>query len=481
MELDCVQAALPDQTSATESRARLRQRQPLHAPDAETVSALPKECPDEKQSLQHLAHMLALETEIRQAASEKDLYLLLANRLPDLTPVSQVFVFRMAGSLRVAAISGQVDVNRHAPLIEDVERRLKQEMRDQPLKDALFFEMASHRYPCFFWQPMVSRDGRLVGGFLLAQAKPWPRKDADTVAHIAEASAHALTFLCDLKKGPTLRGWLRQRRNKVMAALIGCLCLALLIPVPMSVMAPLEVAARDPFVVAAPLDGVIEEVLVDPGDQVEANQPLVRLGGIELRNKLSVAQEQFQVAEARLRSATQMAFDNEKGRNELRLAMADLNLKRAEMAFARDLYNQSVLRAERSGVAVLSDKQALSGKPVVTGERLMQIADPSKVKLVIHLPVSDAIILQPDAKVKVFLDSDPMHSHPARIRYSDYQALPVNGDQLAFRLIADLDADSKVTPRLGVRGTAQIFGDRTLLGFYLFRRPLSFARQWIGL
>ncbi len=52
---------------------------------------------------------------------------------------------------------------------------------------------------------------------------------------------------------------------------------------------------------------------------------------------------------------------------------------------------------------------------------------------------------------------------------------------LAFRVIADLAATDTPPPRLGARGTAQLFGDRVPLGFYLFRRPISALRQRIGL
>ena len=57
--------------------------------------------------------------------------------------------------------------------------------------------------------------------------------------------------------------------------------------------------------------------------------------------------------------------------------------------------------------------------------------------------------------------------------------------QLRFELndyVATLTLeDGRALPRLGVRGTAQVAGDDVPLALYLFRRPLTVARQWTGL
>ena len=40
--------------------------------------------------------------------------------------------------------------------------------------------------------------------------------------------------------------------------------------------------------------------------------------------------------------------------------------------------------------------------------------------------------------------------------------------------------DRKRLPRLGLRGTARLEGRRVLLAYWLFRRPISALRQFIG-
>lgn len=53
------------------------------------------------------------------------------------------------------------------------------------------------------------------------------------------------------------------------------------------------------------------------------------------------------------------------------------------------------------------------------------------------------------------------------------------GGVLGYRLKAALAAGT-APPRIGLRGTAKIYGDRVALIYYLLRRPLAAARQFFG-
>ena len=51
---------------------------------------------------------------------------------------------------------------------------------------------------------------------------------------------------------------------------------------------------------------------------------------------------------------------------------------------------------------------------------------------------------------------------------------------LAFALRARFE-DGEAMPRIGLRGTAKVYGERSSLFMFLFRRPLSALRQGLGL
>ena len=114
------------------------------------------------------------------------------------------------------------------------------------------------------------------------------------------------------------------------------------------------------------------------------------------------------------------------------------------------------------------------------GERIMEIADPSHVEALVDVPVGDAIVLKAGARVKLFLDAEPLKPRDAIIRAADYQARVRPGNVVSFRVVAGIE-DGKAPLRLGARGTAQLYGDKVSLGFYMFRRPLTVLRQWTGL
>ena len=41
-------------------------------------------------------------------------------------------------------------------------------------------------------------------------------------------------------------------------------------------------------------------------------------------------------------------------------------------------------------------------------------------------------------------------------------------------------SDAAHPPRIGLKGTAKVFGERVSLFYYLLRRPLAAARQFVG-
>lgn len=428
-----------------------------------------------------LALLLAIEAGARNTARLEDLWLLMANESRKLTAARQIFVF---SEYRIIAISGVPKVDRHAELVQDIEQLVLSEITrsDEVSGDeAILLDVNNYPFPHLLWHPLWDRHGKYLGGMLFARGTPWLSSDCTIVARLADAFSHVWQGFTSGQQ-TFLKGLALGLRNKMLwfgAILVTLMAMA--IPMPMSSLAPMEIVAQKPYIVAAPIEATIQEFLVEPGSVVKQGDRLLRFNDVILRNKLDVAEREVQVAEAALKKASQLAFSSDDGHKQLRSAMADLELKKAQWQFASDLFAQTVLKAERDGVAIFADKQSLLGKPLRVGERIMQIADPAKVEIRIEVPVADALMLKPGAKVKLFLDSAPVAAEQAILRTSDYQAQKTAGDSLAFHAVADFVQQPEQLPRIGVRGTAQIYGEDSFLGMYLFRRPLSVLRQWIGL
>ena len=127
---------------------------------------------------------------------------------------------------------------------------------------------------------------------------------------------------------------------------------------------------------------------------------------------------------------------------------------------------------------MVDDPQAWKGRPVRVGERILSIADPARVEVTVMVPVKDAIVLEAGHELRLFLDTDPLHSLRGTVQYVVYEST-MAGEWPAYKVTAALHPSEPV-PRIGLRGTARIYGQDTMLFYYLLRRPITAARQWLG-
>jgi len=117
---------------------------------------------------------------------------------------------------------------------------------------------------------------------------------------------------------------------------------------------------------------------------------------------------------------------------------------------------------------------------VSAGQAIVSVADPEQIELSIDLPIKDSIVLNDGARIKIFLDSDPLNPLEATLTDASYQAQPDKRDILSYRLKASLADDEDVLPRIGLQGTAQVFSEKASLAYVIFRRPISAFRQHTG-
>jgi hypothetical protein len=433
------------------------------------------------------AHLLKIESDARRATSIRELDSLFSMESRKLLRARQVFVVQYdSDHSEVLAMTGVAIVDRSTPIVTGVEAIIRRMVKEVGLSKAVGSELPgfadpgnalTQEYPFRFvyWQPMWSPVPAVKVGALYFREKAWFEADTKIAARLGETFGHARALL-----GAT-QPILGRFRINWKYALAGCLAAALisLLPVPISVLAPVEVVPRDADVVAMPADGIVHKVLVQPNARVEKGTPLVKLLETVDRNRAEIAAREVAVAKARLEQATILAFSDPKGRQDFGIANAELALKMAEEQYAKDLLERTAIKAERSGIAVLSDARDLEGKPFSAGQRLMLIARDGDSELKVSLPVADSIVLRPGLKVRAFLDSAPLDPVDAEISHVDSQVRVDESQTASYRVTAQI-AGPTTGLTLGARGTAQIQGERAPLFVYLFRRPLTFLRQRIG-
>lgn len=435
--------------------------------------------------------LLQLQAELRKAKTRTELGYFAANEARTALRAQQIVVLerRPKDRFSVHTVSSLTSVDRSSPLVLWFEATVAALQQASGLSKAQEFDAGAFQvgldsvqgsYPLrsLLWIPWIGRDGKPTAGMLLARSTPWTEHDIKIAGYLAGALAHAW---CAFDATPA-RGHLSRLLTRRLLIASAAAALALLaIPVPMTALAPVEVSPRETFVVTPGVEGVVKSVDVDPNAPVKSGQLLVTLADTVLRNRADIAEREVQVADTRYKKAAQLAFVDARGRHEMAIAKSELDLKLAERDYARELLSRTEIRAERDGVAFFADKKDLVGRPVAIGEKLMEVASPEAIELHIDLPAADAIVIKDEARVKVFLDSDPLNPFEATLTRASYKAAPREAQQFAFRLVAKVSDGRAAKLRLGARGTAQVFSDRVPLGFYLFRRPIAAARQWTGL
>lgn len=460
--------------------------EPQPAPQAEAVRVKISQSGDQQMGVTNL---FAFEDGLRSAKTELELLHIAANDLRRLVGARQAIILRAnsSGKFSVSCISSIVLSDKDTPFIRWIEGMIAQMASEQDAGKPTAFDLPAFvnsddeetwKYPFshFYWQPLTLKSGQAFAGILFAREQPWPEPQRKLINR--EGGVVATCWQALYGEAALIPKKLITKKIRAFTVIIA-LILAMM-PVPMTTLAPVEIVANAPQRVTAPIDGVIESILAEPNQAVKAGQEILKFEQTTLRNKLRVAEQELLVAQARYDQFGQASFDDEKARHEVDQARAERQLKKAERDYAADLLARSVIKAQRDGILVYSDKNNWIGRPVKTGERIMQIVGPDDVVAKIEVPVADAIALNKDARVRMFLDANPLSSVPAMLKTVGYQAEPNSSQQLVYRLYANINGTSKGV-QIGARGTAQLQGQYVPLSFYLLRRPISALRQHIGL
>ncbi len=438
-----------------------------------------------------LATFLQLEALARGAQTLRELQFLIANETRRLIAFRQAFVLaagpRPLSPYRVATASSVATIEPHAPLIQWIERmaviaRAKDPkegpvvLTDADCPDDLRASWKEFALPFVMWCPLRLGEQQPVGALWLSREQAWQENERTLVHRLAEAYAHAWQALAGHRPVRRLP-WLR--RALVWSAVTAALA-ALAMPVRFSTLAPAKLVAKDPAIVSAPIDGVIAKILVPPNSHVETDQPILTFEDTTLRNQYEVAEKNLSVAVAEYRQASQGAFGDAQNKAKLPLLKAEAELREVERNYAFELLQQVQVTAPQAGVLLYGDESDWIGKPVVVGERIMDIADPTSIEVRIELPVEDAIVLKEGRPVQLFLDVDPLKTYQATLSHASYHAEVLPGNILAYRVTAEL-VEAAPDMRIGWQGTAKIQGDEVPLFYLVFRRPITAVRQYFGL
>jgi Barrel-sandwich domain of CusB or HlyD membrane-fusion len=435
-----------------------------------------------------LADLLQFEGDLRRQATLPELLYFVANDARRIVAHDQMFILRqsrLGEGFAVETISSLAVVDRNTPFIQAVEQCVTSLIKAGTLSTSCAFDavsmagehsagFADYPFHAMHWHPIKSRDDSVFAGLLLARTTALETAELVRLDRIAESTAHSwLALTANRPVNRIARLGKRERRSLlILAAGIA------LFPVQMTALAPVEVVAARPFVISAPFAGVISTIDVLPNAHVRKGQLLMRFDDIKFRNEQSLAQQKAQVAAARVERSTTASFAKAEEGHDIGINQAEAQLATADVAYAKDMMAKTQIRAPRDGIVIYTDRKDWEGRAVNVGEPIMQVADPRNVSLRIDLPARAQMTLEPNSRVKIWLDSQPFWAIDAVLQTASYQARQTPDNVLAFALTATPVSE---IPRIGSRGTAQVRGHWAPLAYSLLKRPIASFRQYFGI
>ena len=357
-----------------------------------------------------LGTLLQIEARALDAPTLEALRFTIVNETHALTPYRQAALFELEGDrFRLVAASGLVSGSNDSPFAVWLTQFAQRFPRDGASHRLDFADAADQ--DAEHWEewlpdhlllvPIHASTGGAQGMAMYARETEWAEED---VGHVQRL--HTTFSYCYAALGKAHRqSWfsarkLFKKRNRWIA--LAVVSLAMLVPVRLSVLAPAEVIALNATAVTAPQDGVVGSFAVAPNARVKTGDLLFSLDDSPLLNRQQVALKSLEVAKADAHIAQQRAFADNKSKAEVAVALGRVREKEAELASVNTQAARVEIRAERDGVVIFADANDWLGRPVQTGERVMQLAQPEDGGILVWLSVADAINLELGAPVRLF-------------------------------------------------------------------------------
>ena len=438
-----------------------------------------------------IAKLIGLEKKTREAKTEDELNFVIVNETRQLVDYISSFLLLKSSSnnFSVKATSDLATVDRTSPLISYLEKIINhKDHRDTKDIQTIDLEKTSKslkikkpkNIPGFILQvPLFSAQQGFQGFLILSKNQTFNENEIDLLTHLANTFGHAQNTF---KSGSSVNQFFKKNLgSKLFWSTLILLIIISIVPIKMSSTAPVDVVPSNPKLVTAPFDGVVKSITINNNDKVSAGDLVVLLEDLDLNNEYNLAQQSLQIAEKELLRSRQSSFSDTKEKARIAELAAQVDLKKAELNSVTKRLKNSKIYSTQNGIAIVDRKSEWQGRPVSVGEKIITIANQNEIEFLIWLPVKDSLVIQKNSLVKVFLDINPMKSLEGKLLRASYQPSLSPEGILSYKLTASYEGDANKLPRIGLRGTAKVYGSEVSVFYYLFRKPITFMRQLIGI
>lgn len=436
-----------------------------------------------KQAQGVLLSIQRLSVKAFNALNLQNLIFIILNDTYQVVPYDRSLLFRLEGDKAdLLGVSGQSSFNLQTELSTRLKKAVGQlkNRSTQRLLDPE--EFSSEKPSSIYWIPFTAGDEEL-GLWLEKYDDPSNGKNFESFAPIIkELLVPAYSSAWEKVSRHLMLHRIKRYMNKKNLGIFSLLLLILLfvVPIRLRIVAPCEVVAVNSFVVTAPMDGVIEKVDVEPGEEVKKGQVLYEYDKRIPTYKYQALQKQVEVLQAELNQAYVLSTASEQtATSQLGFLEEKLNKSKVDLSFAKKEIALLIEKSPIDGLVAIDNPDDWRGKPVKVGEKIMTISNKGETKLRIWIPERDNIVFAKDIPIRVFLNTMPGHTFEAKFLYISPEVKTFEGELPSFEAEAEW-INGKEHPKLGLRGSAVIYGERVSLFYYLLRKPIGTLRRFIG-
>ncbi len=436
-----------------------------------------------------LARFLRLCSAVLSTPVPQEAAALTVNRIAEVVRVDRAVLVHLKGKHAIRAVTGggkSAQDSAFADAVGTVRARFRDRQEPVVVPPAEGGRTASESLKkvqdamggtTILWLPLwLDREGKVPPTYALWLERwrgiPWDRTDIELMQHAALFLGHGIAR----PRTPAVRS----RKRLIRSVIALCILLLLAVPVTSSVTAPARVEPDRPHHIFAPMDGILKELMVQPGQTVKQGAVLFRYDSRVLEKRLDEAYRDVAVARAKLVRLQGAAHRDREARAELPVRKLEVERAQADVEYYTRQLERSEVETAKAGVIVLDDPDALIGAALQTGQAVLSVADPEQTKVRIMVPTADVGLLEPGARVKLRLDSDPLTSLPAVVTRIGFE-VRVSESMIPSVVVEAVWTGEPPEVHPGQKGSAKIYGDSTLLGMQILRKPLIAARNFVGL
>ena len=387
---------------------------------------------------------------------------------------------------KLLGISGESKINKSAPLVQKWSEAV-QNIKYPSKAQILTFSAQAQSQPqeaqnkaTMLWLP-ISVDGRVTLGLWLElwniQQETTPPQEMINLLMNFLMPAYGAAWEKFYPKYFHQKSLIRRVKYFALASIV--LLVGLFVQIPLRIVAPCEVVPKQPYLITAPLEGIIEEIHVQPGDTVKEGELLFEYDKRVPMQKLEVARKNVEILQSEVKRASTLGLEDPTALTELAIFTLKLQKGKSDLALAEYYANRLRVVAPEKGLVMIDNPDEWRGKPVRVGEKIIAITDPKRSKIRIWLAENDNIQLNMETPITVFLNIDPGKNRKAKITYIASESLISDKHIPSFVAEAEwIDPQNDI--KLGLKGTAILYGEKVPLFYFILRKPWATIRNFFG-